>query len=155
MFQPTPTLTILFATETGMACVLAEWALAKAGALGTAARLIDMATYNTTRFAGERDVLIITSTHGEGNPPTTASDFFDFLDETSVDLSGLCFAVLALGDSGYDQYCAAGKRVDGRLEALGAHRLIERRDSDVGEGRQDREWLANAISQFAASNCNA
>lgn len=151
MFHSPRALTILFATETGNACVLAEWAASNAQMAGMHSHLIDMATYNTTRLANERDLLIITSTHGEGEPPNTASDFFEFLDETSVQLSGVRFAVLALGDSGYDMFCEAGKYIDHRLEELGAQRLVPRRDSDVGEQRENRDWLSGVVGQFASS----
>lgn len=149
MFCAPHSLTILFATETGTAAAYAEWAVSEAAKLALPARALDMATYNTSRLAGERNLLVIASTHGEGEPPTTAEDFFEFLDEVRADLSGSCFAVLALGDSGYDEFCAAGKRIDRQLEVLGATRLAPRRDGDVGERREDREWLGEVISAFA------
>lgn len=141
-------LTILFATETGTAAALAEDAAAIGIAAGAAVRLRDMATYNTTRLGGECDILAIASTHGEGDPPQTAIDFFEFLDETSVDLGGVRFAILALGDSGYEHFCAAGKRLDQRLAALGATRLAERFDADVDEIRAAREWLRRMVRTF-------
>lgn len=142
-------LTVLFATETGNAMVLAEKAVAAAAALGVPARLADMATYNTTKLARERDLLVISSTHGEGDPPYTAIDFFEFLDEASADLSHLRFAVLALGDSGYDRFCEAGRHLDRRLEGLGARRLADRRDVDVDEMKAAREWVGSLVGLFA------
>ena len=141
-------LTILFATETGNAAALAGKAAANVLAMGAAVRLRDMATYNTTRIGSERDLLVITSTHGEGDPPQAAADFFEFLDMTSVDLCFVRFAVLALGDSGYEDFCEAGKRLDRRLATLGAGRLAPRRDIDVGEMRAAREWLDVMVRQF-------
>ena len=41
------------------------------------------------------------------------------------------FGVLALGDTGYDEFCQAGKLIDMRLEQLGATRLVDRVDCDV------------------------
>ena len=41
-------------------------------------------------------------------------------------LSGLHFAVLGLGDTNYDKFCAAGEGFDVRLSALGAERLALR-----------------------------
>jgi sulfite reductase (NADPH) flavoprotein alpha-component len=152
MFHSPRPLTVLFATETGTAVVRAEWAVTRAATLGLAARAIDMATYNTYRLGDERDLVIITSTHGEGEPPSTAADFFDFLDDLDAGkLDHITYAVLALGDSGYDQFCAAGRRIDERLETLGARRIVARRDSDVGEQREDREWLADVLALFATT----
>ena len=149
-YSPCP-LTILFATETGTAAALADWALATANRMGVPARLGDMATYNTFRLSSERTLLLIAATHGEGEPPQTASDFFDFLDETDIALTGIRFGVLALGDSGYDHFCAAGKRLDRRLEELGATRVAPRRDIDVGERASARDWLADFIATTAAA----
>lgn len=151
MFCTPYSLTILFATETGTAAAHADWAVSRAAILGLQARAVDMATYNTFRFAGEHNVLVIASTHGEGDPPSAAEDFFQFLEETSLSLSGLNFAVLALGDSGYEQFCAAGKRIDRQLEILGARRIAPRRDGDVGERPEDRRWLERLLSMFVSS----
>ena len=66
-------------------------------------------------------------------------------------LRSLRFAVLALGDSAYDDYCAAGQRVDRCLEARGACRLLPRFDTDVGERAVARNWICMALSRFAGA----
>jgi hypothetical protein len=103
------------------------------------------------RIATERDTLNITSTHGEGDPPQTASDFFDFLDETDVSLRNVRYGMLALGDSGYENFCEAGKRLDRRLAELGATRLTPRKDVDVGEMKSAREWVDDFVRIVATS----
>lgn len=40
------------------------------------------------------------ATYGEGDPTDNAQDFYDWLQETDVDLTGLKFAVSAIGLSG-------------------------------------------------------
>lgn len=148
-------LTILYATETGNVWVLAERAAALAADHHLPARLIDMATCNTLRFHEERDLLVLTSTHGEGDPPSTAIDFFDFLDETDLDLSQTRFAVMALGDSGYDEFCAAGRRLDHRLAALGATRLAPCIEVDVDDLRIAPDWLADLLAHFVPATAAA
>jgi sulfite reductase (NADPH) flavoprotein alpha-component len=143
-------LTIVFATETGNAASLAEFAEATAKDMGLPARLVDAATYNTSQMAEERGLLVITSTH-EGHPPYNAIDFFDFLEDAARSLQMLSFAVLALGDSAYDDYCAAGERADRVLEARGAHRLLPRCEVDVGERNLARDWIADALARFVAT----
>lgn len=142
------TLTILYATETGNACELAERAAAIAAEFGLPALLVDMATYNEYHLGREQDLLVIASTHGEGDPPFTAQDFFEYLDAADVDLSNVRFAVLALGDSGYERFCEAGKRLDRRLLELGATRLSTRLDVDVEGIKRARQWLAAVVGLF-------
>jgi sulfite reductase (NADPH) flavoprotein alpha-component len=151
MFHSPNVLTILFGTETGNASVLTDSAFFAATSTGIPTRVADMATYNTFRIATERDMLIVTSTHGEGDPPQTASDFVDFLEETEISLGHIRYAVLALGDSGYEDFCEAGKRLDRRFAELGATRLTPRKDIDVGELKLAREWIDDFVQIVATS----
>src|SRR3546814_3019217 len=73
-------------------------------------------------------MLIVVSTYGEGDPPQPATGFFEFIEgRKAPKLDGKRFAVLALGDSTYEFYCEAGKRLDRRFEKLGAERRAARR----------------------------
>ena len=144
-----PPLTILFATETGDCAALAEFAGMEAQRLALPHRLVDAATYNTTQLPHERSLLVITSTH-EGQPPRSAADVFDLIDAMTTPLDNLQFAVLALGDSGYDDFCAAGRRIDRSLAAHGASRLIPMVEVDVWERASARDWLVDVLARLAA-----
>ena len=72
----TRTLTVLYGSETGTGAGLAAEVAARAAALGLAAQAIDMADYKPAALKQEQDLLIITSTHGEGDPPQPAAGFF-------------------------------------------------------------------------------
>jgi sulfite reductase (NADPH) flavoprotein alpha-component len=144
MPHASPSLTVLFATQTGAAFVLAEFAVATARSSGIPVRLSDAATYDLLALADEERMLIITSTH-DGEPPYDSMDFFDLLDESSVPLYGLEYAVVGLGDTAYDAFCAAAKRIDDRLATLGAKRLQVRKDLDVHEGRVGRDWIVDLM----------
>uniref|UniRef100_A0A8C4WQB5 Cytochrome p450 oxidoreductase n=1 Tax=Gopherus evgoodei TaxID=1825980 RepID=A0A8C4WQB5_9SAUR len=65
------------------------------------------------------------ATYGEGDPTDNAQDFYDWLQETDTDLTGLRFAVFGLGNKTYEHFNAMGKYVDKRLEQLGAQRIFE------------------------------
>ena len=54
---------------------------------------------------------------------------------------------LALGDSTYEFFCEAGKRLDRRLEDLGAQRLSPRVDCDVDYDEAAQAWT-DAITQL-------
>jgi sulfite reductase (NADPH) flavoprotein alpha-component len=142
-------LTILFGSETSNSKGLAKSLAEAARARGIEARLADMADYKTRGLKDEQDVLIITSTHGEGDPPQTAIGFFEFLEgRKAPKLPQVRFAVLALGDSTYERYCEAGKRVDRRLEELGAARLADRVDCDVDYEDAAAEWIAAVVGKL-------
>src|SRR5687768_3600770 len=69
---PLTPLTILFGSQTGTAEGLAKRAAKEAGKRGFAATVLDMAQTDAAKFGGEKNVLVITSTYGDGEPPDNA-----------------------------------------------------------------------------------
>lgn len=144
-------LTILYGTETGNAAELARALAAAAKDKGLACTLADMADYKVRQLAQEQDVLIVVSTYGEGDPPQPATGFFEFVEgRKAAKLEGVRFAVLALGDSTYEYYCQAGKRLDQRFADLGAQRLRDRVDCDVDYEEPAEDWTRAIVEQLAA-----
>ncbi|HQT62458.1 MULTISPECIES: sulfite reductase flavoprotein subunit alpha [unclassified Acidiphilium] len=125
-------LTILFATESGNSEALANAAKKDAQKRGFAPRVLDMADIAPAALAEAENLLVIASTWGEGEAPQRAAPFMRaLLAEDAPALDGVTFAVLALGDSSYAQFCETGKQIDARLEALGARRIAPRLDCDL------------------------
>lgn len=150
------TLTILYGSETGNGPALGEELARHAASLGLTASVVDMADYRPAFLKQEQDLLLITSTHGEGEPPQPALGFFEFLDgRKAPSLEGARFAVMALGDSTYEFYCEAGKRLDLRLAALGAERLSPRVDCDVDQLAMGKSWALRVLQQLAEGNSKA
>lgn len=148
---PVRTLSILYGTETGNAAELARTLAAAAGGQGLACNLHDMADYKVRQLGQEQDVLIIVSTYGEGDPPQPAIGFFEFVEgRKAPKLEGVRYAVLALGDSTYEYYCQAGKRLDQRFEELGAERLARRVDCDVDYEESAEAWIASVVERLVA-----
>jgi sulfite reductase (NADPH) flavoprotein alpha-component len=134
--------TLLYGSETGNSAALARDFAARLVAAGIDARATDMNDYKVRQLKDEHCLLVITSTHGEGDPPQSALNFFEFIEgRKAPKLSGLKFSVLALGDSTYEKYCEAGKRLDRRLEELGAQRLSPRVDCDVDYEGPSADWM--------------
>ncbi|HEX5191444.1 MAG TPA: assimilatory sulfite reductase (NADPH) flavoprotein subunit [Solirubrobacteraceae bacterium] len=143
----TRSLTILFATETGNGRELARSLADAARAKGAETRIADMADYRTRALRDEQDLLVITSTHGEGDPPQPALGFFEFLDSRKAPkLEHVRFAVLGLGDSTYEHYCGAARRIDERLAALGAQRFTHRVDCDVDYEDDAAAWIKTVVA---------
>ena len=95
--------------------------------------------------------MVITSTHGEGEPPDKARLFYEFLHGPRAPrLENLRFSVLALGDLSYKQFCQIGKSLDRRLEELGAQRLHERVDCDVDYREQAEAWMQAVVKALGS-----
>jgi sulfite reductase (NADPH) flavoprotein alpha-component len=147
---PLRTLTVLYASETGNSAALAKDFVKAAGEAGLPATLCDVAAYKTRNLKGEQDLIIISSTHGEGNPPQPAVAFFEFLEgRKAPKLNGVRYAVLALGDSTYEIFCGAGKRLDSRLAELGATALEPRLDCDVDYDQAAAGWIKKLVATLA------
>ncbi len=146
-------LTILYGTETGNGRALAKELARAAGERGLTAKLADMADYKVRQIKDEQDLLIIVSTHGEGDPPEPAAGFFEFIESARAPkLDAVRYSVLALGDSTYEHYCEAGKRLDRRLEELGAARLGPRVDCDVDYDESAAGWSEQLVETLASES---
>lgn len=148
--QEASRITILYGSETGNAEHVAELARQRAIEEGFPARAVDMADYKAKDLKNEKLVMIVTATHGEGDPPDPATDFYEFVHgRKAPKLSGTKFAVLSLGDSSYEHFCQTGKDFDARLAELGAERLHERVDCDVDFEETAERWVEEALGVFA------
>ena len=67
-------------------------------------------------------------------------------------LPNMKFGVLALGDTGYDEFCQAGKLIDMRLEQLGASRIIKRQDCDVDYEEVASSWISNIMPMLGSGS---
>ena len=123
---------ILYGTMTGNARECAERTATALGKAGLTARVHDLARYDPRNLLEESTMLLAISTWGEGEPPDDAIACCDYIkDLGEKSLRELRFAVFALGDTSYDNFCQCGRDLDRMLEERGASRLLARVDNDV------------------------
>ena len=145
-------LTILFGSQTGTAENLAKKAAKEAGKRGFAPTVLDMAQADLAKLAGEKNLLVITSTYGDGEPPDNAKALHTALkDGTGTPLASVRFSVCALGDTNYAQFCQCGKDLDAWFEKLGATRATPRTDCDLDYDAHFTKWLDAALASLAPS----
>ncbi len=145
-------LLILYATESGNAEALAESARKAAARRGFAPRVLDMADASPADLAKARNLLVIASTWGEGDPPQRAAGFLQALVGADAPrLGGVRYSVLALGDRAYVQFCATGRRLDERLAELGAERVADRVECDLDYDAPAGVWTEAALGALGES----
>lgn len=98
-------------------------------------------------FKNMENVIFISSTTGQGDVPSNGEAFFDKLSGTDIDLSKTKYGVCALGDSSHTYYCGAGKKIDKRMEELGANRIADRHECD-GDDEGAREYSISTIKKL-------
>ncbi|MDH3265876.1 MAG: assimilatory sulfite reductase (NADPH) flavoprotein subunit, partial [Gammaproteobacteria bacterium] len=147
--DPANALTILFGSQTGNGQELAARLADRAREQGFAVNLKNLAEFKATNLKRESLVAFVISTHGEGDPPDDAELFHEFiLSSRAARLPQLQYAVLALGDSSYVNFCQTGRELDARLTELGAERVQPLLECDLDYEAAAAAWTANMVSQL-------
>ncbi|HEX2213010.1 MAG TPA: bifunctional nitrate reductase/sulfite reductase flavoprotein subunit alpha, partial [Mycobacterium sp.] len=143
---------VLWASQTGNA---EDFAARLAERLGGAS-LVNMDDLALADLAAARDVLVITSTFGDGGPPDNGARFWDRLESADAPaLDGVRYAVLGIGDRSYDDFCGHARAIDRRLTALGAARLLERAECEVHDEEPMRRWADDVTALVNPSATDA
>ncbi|AYF73579.1 molybdopterin oxidoreductase [Nocardia yunnanensis] len=143
----TRTVTVLWASQTGTAEDLAAALTSFLVDTGIEPRLLDMDSAELSDLSG--DVLVVTSTFGDGGPPDNGADFWERLNDSVIRLTGTRFAVFALGDSSYDDFCGHGRKLDELFATRGAVRLLPRVDSEPDHEDLSAAWF-DAVAEILA-----
>ncbi len=117
---------------------------------------LDMLDCRKAHLQEAKRLLVVVSTHGEGDPPDRAAALYELLHSRKAPALGhLTYSVLALGDSSYEKFCETGRQFDTRLSALGARSLHARVDCDVDFEQAAQAWIDAVVDRIAHEHGDA
>ena len=149
-------LTILFASESGNSEKLASDVGKLARKQGFKPKIVDFADLDLATLPKTGKLVAIVATWGEGEPPARAVRAYgELMSDAAPRLEGVEFGVLALGDTSYAEFCAIGKALDARFEALGAKRAYDRADLDLDFEKPAADWIKGALKALAPADTAA
>lgn len=144
--------TILWGSQTGNSEMLGKKLSKVLSARGHSPTLRDMSAVSPADLSAAEYVFIITSTYGDGEPPDNAAALHAALHAADAPaLSSVKFAVLALGDSSYPDFCKCGRDFNSRLAELGANPLVPIIEVDVDYEEPFATWTRKIEESLAAS----
>ena len=140
---------ILYGTETGNSELLAMDAEKLASDLEFDVTVNGMDEITLSDIQDNGNVLIVCSTWGDGEQPDNAIDLYESVEGSDdASMSGVGFAVLALGDTAFDLFCEAGIQWDNILQEKGGNRISERIDCDVDYEDDAEAWIEDTLNLF-------
>jgi sulfite reductase (NADPH) flavoprotein alpha-component len=149
-------LLILYATESGNSEGLALDTAKLARKQGFKPATLDFADLDVATLASHKRIIVIAATWGEGEPPARATRAYtELLSDAAPRLTDTTFAVLAMGDTAYADFCTVGKTLDARLESLGGKRAVERIDCDLDFAAPAKAWIAKTLEELAPEDATA
>ncbi|MDP5290784.1 flavodoxin [Oceanimonas sp. CHS3-5] len=144
------TVDIIIGTVYGSAVLVAETleeALVKAGHSVTLHEDAELDELDQSHFW-----LFVTSTTGQGDIPPNLVSLVEALRETCPPIPEVRYALVALGDSSYDDFCGAGRQLDEQLQELQAQSVTARLQVDATETLEPEvpalEWLKGWIEKI-------
>ena len=140
-----PTVTVVWASQTGTAEGYAADCAAALRSAGMTATVIGAEQVAPTSLTGT--VVFHVATTGDGDAPDNGVALWDALAGAEPgDLDDLRFSVLGFGDPSYADFCGFARKLDARLEHLGATRLAPRASCEPDYTETAATWLGAVVS---------
>lgn len=135
-----PSIWVVHASQTGFAEQLAEQTAEALRAGGLSVIQVPLAKLDRQTLTHAKRMLFVASTTGEGDAPDPAATFVRKVMSAAPALAHLEYALLALGDRDYENYCAFGHQLDQWLQRHGAKPLFDLVEVDNGDAGALRHW---------------
>lgn len=142
-------LLVAWGSQTGTAAGLGAATVAALRAGGARVAGASLGALDPAELKRFRTVALIVSTAGDGALPEPARGFHGAL--AGADLAGVRFALLALGDSRYRQFCAGGRSLRAGLLAAGAEEVLPPVEADGDPSGPWQGWLADLAGRLAVT----
>lgn len=131
---------VVHASQTGFAMELADMTAASLRQGGVAVQRAALEQLDSPQLQAIERAVFVVSTTGEGDPPDPALGFVRHVMSQTLGLQKLRYAVLALGDREYAQFCAFGHQLDDWLRRQGAQPLFDLVEVDNADDSALRHW---------------
>jgi sulfite reductase (NADPH) flavoprotein alpha-component len=129
-----------FASQSGFAEQLAWQTAGQLQSAGQNVRVRALGEMDESQLQQADRALFVVSTFGDGEAPDTARGFERKVLGSACALPGLRYAVLALGDRQYQQFCGFAHRLDQWLDARGAQPLFASIEVDNADPAALQHW---------------
>ncbi|KAI7825755.1 flavoprotein-like protein [Gamsiella multidivaricata] len=139
-------LTVFFASQTGNAESISRNIHEQAQERGFKSAHFALNDFAKVDWDKEECLVFVVSTTGDGDPPDNSTKFWRHLRKLKgVGLTKAKYAILGLGDTNYDNFCQTAKRLDTRLQELGASPFYARGLADDATGLEETvdPWIMN------------
>lgn len=153
--KPAQPVLVLYASQTGNAQSVAAQLFDYLHSKSVAVELKSTLEIIVKELANYSAILLVASTHGEGEPPDDAIDFYEALTNKKLLSKGslltdTSFAVLGLGDSSYEFFCQTAKDFAQSFSKLGAQELTETVLCDVDYQQPTAQWIEQVSAAVTA-----